>query len=318
MIVCGLCADNQCFISHQPQRFRQKNTRQFATDYICQTLHPILKTELSNKKQIKMTTKIIYYLLFSTGIIFACNSNNMQNNQKNTKSENTLIGKWVRIGQIGPVGFEFKDSGFVEGDFGNDQTVDLISRYELSGDTIKFIDKEGHLCEGYGQYKVYQTDYYVSFDLIDDDCSGRIKTTMGFWTRPDFNVFLKTLDDEILKSPAPDLYLSRARIYLATGMTKLAKDDFDKYLLTDTIDARVYVNRAGTRFPEDLNGVVLDCNKAISLDPKNKNAYFLRGLARYELGEKEQGCEDFSKAVELGFSVLRIAEQERCGDFWEK
>jgi tetratricopeptide (TPR) repeat protein len=265
-----------------------------------------------------MKTKLIFYILLSTGVSFACNSNKKQNFQTITKSENTLIGKWVRIGQIGPVGFEFKDNGLVEGDFGNDQTVDLISRYELSGDTIKFIDIEGNMCEGYGQYKVYQTDYYVSFDLIDDGCSGRIKTTMGFWTRPDFNDFLKTLDDEISKSPESELYLNRARIYLATGMTKLAKDDFDKYLLTDTLDARVFVNRAGTRFPEDLNGVVFDCNKAISLDPNNKNAYFLRGLARYELGEKEQGCEDFSKAIELGFSVLRIAEQEKCGDFWDK
>jgi tetratricopeptide (TPR) repeat protein len=174
------------------------------------------------------------------------------------------------------------------------------------------------MCQDIGQYKVYQTKYYVSFDLIDDDCGGRIKTTMGFWTKPNFNDFLKTLDDEIAKSPNPDLYLSRARIYLATGMTNKAKDDFDNYLLTDTLDARVYINRAGTRFPNDLIGVVSDCNKAISLEPDNKNAYFLRGLARYELGEKEQGCEDFSKAIELGFSVLRIAEQEKCIDFWDK
>lgn len=265
-----------------------------------------------------MKTKLIFLILLLTGVSFACNSNKKQNNHTITKSENTLIGKWVRIGQLGPVGFEFKDNGLVEGDFGNDQTVDLISRYELSGDTIKFIDKEGHMCEGYGLYKVYQTDYYVSFDLIDDDCGGRIKTTMGFWTRPDFNDFLKTLGDEISKSPEPELYLNRARIYLATGMTKLAKNDFDKYLLTDTLDARVYLNRAGTRFPEDLNGAVSDCNIAISLDPNNKNAYFLRGLVRYESGEKEQGCEDFSKAIELGFSILRIAEQEKCGDFWDK
>jgi tetratricopeptide (TPR) repeat protein len=141
---------------------------------------------------------------------------------------------------------------------------------------------------------------------------------MGFWTKPDFNDFLKTLDDEISVSPEPELFLNRARIYLATGMTKLAKDDFDKYLSTDTLDGKVYVNRAGTRFPNDLNGVVLDCNKAISLDPNNKNAYFLRGLARYDLGEKEQGCEDFSKAIELGFSILRIAEQEKCVEYWNK
>jgi len=65
-------------------------------------------------------------------------------------------------------------------------------------------------------------------------------------------------------------------------------------------------------------GVVADCNKAISLEPNNKNAYFIRGLARYELGEKEQGCEDFNKAIELGFSILRIAEQERCIDYWNQ
>lgn len=265
-----------------------------------------------------MKTNLIFLILLSTGILFACNSNNPRDNQTTTKSENTLIGKWVRIGQAGPIGFEFKDNGLVEGDFGNDQTVDIIAEYELSGDTITFIDKEGQMCEGNGKYKVYQTDYYVSFDLVDDNCSGRIQTTMGFWTRPDFNDLLATLDEEISESPEPELYLDRARIYLATGMTKLAKDDFDNYLLTDTVDARVYVNRAGTRFPDDLAGVVHDCNKAILLDPNNKNAYFLRGLARYELGEKEQGCEDFNKAIDLGFSVLRIAEQEKCIDYWDK
>jgi hypothetical protein len=36
------------------------------------------------------------------------------------------------------------------------------------------------------------------------------------------------------------------------------------------------------------------------------------------LGEKEQACEDFSKAIELGFSVLRVAEQEICFDYWKK
>ncbi|MDP3445513.1 MAG: tetratricopeptide repeat protein [Ignavibacteria bacterium] len=263
-----------------------------------------------------MKTKLIYLILL-IAIFCSCNSNKKQDKQVITKPDITLIGKWVRIGQTGPIGFEFKENGLVEGDFGNDQTVDVVAKYELSGDTIKFIDEEGKMCQGIGQYKVYQTKYYVSFDLIDDDCGGRIKTTMGFWTKPNFEDFIKTLDDEIEKSPNAELYLNRARIYLAMGMTNKAKVDFDNYLVSDTLDARVYVNRAGTRFPNDLSGVVADCNKAISLAPDNKNAYFLRGLARYELGEKEQGCEDFNKAIELGFSVLRIAEQEKCIDYWK-
>jgi tetratricopeptide (TPR) repeat protein len=263
-----------------------------------------------------MTTKLIY-LIFMIVFFCSCNSNKKKDKQVIEELCNTIVGKWVRIGHTGPISFDFKENGLVEGDFGNDQTIDIVTKYELTGDTIKFIDKEGKMCEGIGRYKVNQTKYYVSFDLIDDDCGGRIKTTMGFWTKPNFNDFIKTLDEEIANSPSSQLYLSRARIHLATGMTNKAKDDFDNYLLTDTLDARVYVNRAGTRFPDDLNGVVYDCNKAILLDPNNKNAYFLRGLARYELGEKEQGCEDFSKAIELGFSVLRIAEQEKCINFWD-
>lgn len=264
-----------------------------------------------------MTTKLIY-LTLSIVFICSCSSNKKQDTQVAENNNNSIVGKWVRIGQMGPISFDFKENGLVEGDFGNDQTVDIIADYELSGDTITFTDKEGNMCQGIGKYKVYQTKYYVSFDLIEDECGGRIKTTMGFWTKPNFNDFIKSLDEEIAVSPSPESYLSRARIYLATGMINKAKDDFDSYLLTDTLDARVYINRAGTKFPNDLKGVIADCNRAISLDPNNKNAFFLRGLARYELGEKELGCEDFSKAIELGFSVLRIAEQEKCIKFWDK
>ena len=257
------------------------------------------------------------YLIFMIVLFFSCYSCKQQDKQVSNPPDQTLSGKWVRMGQMGAISFNFREDGMVEGDFGNDQVIDVISKYEISDDTIKFIDEEGQMCEGYGLYRVFLTDQYVSFDLIDDECGGRISTTMGFWTRPEFNDFIQTIDEEIAKSPAPELYLTRARIYLATGMTQEAKADFDTYLLTDTLDARVYLNRAGTRFPNDLEGVVMDCTKALSLDPGDKNAYFLRGLARYELGEHEQACEDFSQAIALGFSILRIAEQERCREYWD-
>ena len=257
-------------------------------------------------------------LIFAIGFFYACNPIKKQTTPTSAQPDNTLTGKWVRIGQTGPICLNFKEDGLVEGDVGNNQTIDVISKYELAGDTIKFIDIDGQMCQGYGQYKVYQTDYYISLDLIDDECGGRIKSTMGFWTKPNYEDFIETLEKKISESPKPEFYLNRARIYLATGNVKRAKDDFDTYILSDTLNARAYTNRAGTRFPDDLQGVVLDCNRAILLEPNNKNAYFLRGLARYELGEKEQGCEDFTKAIELGFSVLRIAEQEKCIGFWEK
>ena len=51
---------------------------------------------------------------------------------------------------------------------------------------------------------------------------------------------------------------------------------------------------------------------------QDKEGLISLGLARYELGEKEQACEDFRKAIELGFSVLRVAEQQRCPEFWDE
>lgn len=67
-----------------------------------------------------------------------------------------------------------------------------------------------------------------------------------------------------------------------------------------------------------MEGAVYDCNNAIALEPDNKNAFFLRGLALYELGEKEKACEDFNRAIELGFSILRIAEEHRCSEYWDQ
>ena len=261
-----------------------------------------------------MKAKLILLVIFAFGYLSGFN----QSREGVAKAENSVLGQWVRIGQTGPVRFNFKENGIIEGDFGNDKTIDIVSEYKIINDTIIFQDKEGVMCPENGSYTVYMNDYYLALDLVDDNCNGRIKTTMGFWTRPNFNELRKELDNKISNSPNTDMYLNRARLYMAIGNSQKARSDFDIYLESNTTNSRVYINRAGTRFPDDMEGVVLDCNKAIDIDAGNKNAYFLRGLALYQLGEKKQACEDFSKAIELGFSILRIAEQEKCIEFWKE
>jgi tetratricopeptide (TPR) repeat protein len=262
-----------------------------------------------------MKTKLI---LLTTILAVTVLTNCNQSEQKTGKRTNSLQGKWVRIGHTGPIALEFKKDGTAEIDFGNDQTTDVTTEFEVRNDTVFFNDKKGKMCRETGSYKIYRNNYYIAFDLIEDNCNGRIKSTMGFWTRPDFNMNLKKLDGEILNTEEPLLHLNRARIYMALGKSKQAKSDLDIYLEHNKTDARAYINRAGTRFPDDMEGVLSDCDKAIQLEPTNKNAYFLRGLALYELGEKEEACKNFSKAIELGFSILRIAEYDKCAEYWEK
>lgn len=257
------------------------------------------------KMRIKLGSLIT--LIFLTGTISA---------QK--KYSSMLDGKWVRMSQTGPVTLEFKQDGMVAVDFGNDQNVDVVTEYYINKDTIKFIDNEGAMCLEPGVYKFQKNDYYLSFDLIDDMCNGRTKMTMGFWTKLNFEELLEDLSQKISEIQNSELNLTRARIYLALGKSTTARLDLDLYLKENPDDVRALINRAGTRFPADMNGVLEDCNQAIALEPVNKNAFFLRGLAFYELGQKEKACDDFSRAIELGFSILRIAEDYRCSEYWEK
>ncbi len=186
------------------------------------------------------------------------------------------------------------------------------------GDTISFRDIKGEICPEAGKYRIFIRDEYVAFDMLEDACGGRIKNTNGYWTRPDYQEKLKALDEKIGDDPDPGFLLTRARIYLSISQSKNAKADLDQYIQQDSTNARAFINRAATCFPKDMEGALADCNKAIGLEPDNKNAWFLRGLALYELGRKEEACADFAIAIELGFDILRIAEQEKCKEFWEE
>lgn len=256
----------------------------------------------------KTTIQLLIFSFLFCGIVNA--------QQKNTSGE--LQGKWVKMGHSGSVALKFKPNGTAEVDFGNDQNVDVVTGFETDENTIRYIDKEGAMCHEPGVYRFEKNDYYLSFDLVDDMCNGRIKMTMGCWTKPNFEELIAELSQKIAATENPELNLDRARIYLALGKSQEAKADLDVFLEQNPNNARALINRAGTQFPMDMEGAVSDCNKAIALEPENKNAWFLRGLAHYELGHKEQACEDFSKAIDLGFSILRIAEEQRCAEFWEK
>ncbi len=234
----------------------------------------------------------------------------------NAQPEN-IEGEWIRLGHSGPIHMNFRENGTVEGDLNNDQQLDLIDSYRLQNDTIIFKDIEIQQCAGTGKYKIFQSPYYLAFDLINDDCGGRIKTMMGFWVKPEFKGILDSLNNLIVKEKKPVDYLMRGRMFMALGISEKAKADFDIYLKSYPNDARALINRAGTRFPNDLQGIIEDCSKAIRINQNAKNAWFLRGLALYSLGKKEEACENFSKAIELGFNVLKIAEKDKCEAFWE-
>lgn len=256
-------------------------------------------------------------VLFTFGCIEKrTNKNTTDTIEIKMPSDTTVLGVWLHMSPIGPMKIYFKENGVVEIDLGDDNSVDVVSSYSIKSDTIEFVDDDGKSCPLPGVYKMYHRGYTVSFDVLDDVCNGRIKTTSGFWVRPNHKEQISELSSLIEKTGDIEFVLHRGRMYLALGRSELAKNDFDSYLEKDSTNAKVYIHRAATRFPHGYKGIVYDCSKAIALNPTDKNAFFLRGLGYYGLGEKQKGCDDFQKSIDLGFEILKEAEYDKCKDYW--
>ena len=268
-----------------------------------------------------MKTIKLLLIVFTIISFYNCkettNKPNLETSLKIVKpNDSSIIGVWKHMSPNGPVKINFKENGVVETDLGDDNTVDVISNYVVKADTIEFFDKDGKSCPNSGIYKVYNRGYTVAFDVLDDLCNGRIKSTSGFWVRPNHMEQISQLNTIIEKTNDIEFILHRGRMYLALTNYKLAKKDFNTYIKKDSSDAKVFINRAATRFPSGFKGIVYDCNKAIALDSTDKNAYFLRGIAYYGLDEKQKGCDDFQKSIDLGFEILKEAEYNKCKEYW--
>ena len=64
----------------------------------------------------------------------------------------------------------------------------------------------------------------------------------------------------------------------------------------------------------DYRGAIQDFNKALELDPIgfDQEAYYGRGASKINLGQKDSGCLDMSKAGELGYSEAYEIIKEYC------
>ena len=62
----------------------------------------------------------------------------------------------------------------------------------------------------------------------------------------------------------------------------------------------------------DKKGAISDFSYAIQLDPNSSEAYYLRGLTKIALGQKNAGCLDLRKAGDLGYEKAFKAIAKSC------
>ena len=198
-------------------------------------------------------------------------------------------------------------------DLGNDGSIEQALSFQVVGDTIFVENTHEEACVEKAIYKFVRTDHYVSFELLDGFCFQSFQTLKGYWTRPNY----KELLCELIKSKKSQIdsiqnHLECARIYVATNSSILAKANLDLYLEAYPNDIMALLDRAQAKLSFDLNGVIIDANKALNIDYTNQKAWYLKGLAQYNSGLEAEGCADIDTAIEYGLKSLRHFEEKRC------
>jgi len=153
--------------------------------------------------------------------------------------------------------------------------------------------------------------------------SGDSKVTKGNYTGAIAD-YTKAIE---LKPDFADAYYNRGKNKFSLQDYRGAIADYTKYLEFKKLDAKTYHKGSLKAYiqvtPADAyywrgysksnlknyTGAIADYTKAIELKPVHvSNSYLERGRAKLELGQKDSGCLDLSKAGELGngFAYLLI------------
>ena len=164
-------------------------------------------------------------------ILMCVGFSNSHKQQDKFEVQERLMGKWVRNGITGPIALIFKKDAKVDVDFGNDGSVDVSSIYRISDEKITFIDENDAMCHEPGKYRIVDVNkYYLTIDMDQDNCGGRIKSTIGHWTKSNSKDLIKELSAKLANEPKPDLLLTRSRVFLALGERSEATADLDSYI----------------------------------------------------------------------------------------
>lgn len=185
----------------------------------------------------------------------------------------------------------------------------------LIADSLKIHDDRLTLLKGnclfkLGAYKLAIPALESSLTLYPDSSSLILALGISNFKSINYNNSIKYLNQYIDLDPESITgitYLARSYFSMDSlnlcinayeNLFELASDigkkDRDNYLASLIIRAKNYVAK------RDFASAINDYTKILSIDPKNPNAYYDRGLLNLKFGRTYEGCEDLGKAFENG------------------
>jgi tetratricopeptide (TPR) repeat protein len=114
-------------------------------------------------------------------------------------------------------------------------------------------------------------------------------------------------------------YFNRANEFVAIGLFENAIDDYSRAIALNPVNVKYYFLRAELKAGAGkFLSAAADYTKLISIEPKNGNAYYNRGICYANIALKNNACDDFNQAGELGFFEAYEIIKKYCENEEEK
>lgn len=124
-----------------------------------------------------------------------------------------------------------------------------------------------------------------------------------------FNDFSESIQ---VNSNNPYAYNNRAVLFLASGKIDEAMEDLNTAIAQRSDYADAYSNRGSAKGMRMDIKAIDDHNKAVSLAPNEGKYYYNRGAYYLQFGDKNKGCFDVQKALQLGVQKTNPMIDQIC------
>lgn len=171
------------------------------------------------------------------------------------------------------------------------------------------------------QLKYNVKDYEGALSDLNKSIELNPELFISYYNRANVKLKLNNLNGSIADcNKSLEIIPNFVLAYNIRGLAKMklednngAINDFNKSIEIDNNFASAYGGRGLAKANlKDIDGAINDFDIAIQIEPKNELFYISRGGINFFSGNKDEGCQDFQKAKELGFSDAQILINKFC------
>jgi len=148
--------------------------------------------------------------------------------------------------------------------------------------------------------------------LFLQNCTAQEKQQSPLENQKKLEQKLQSLQTQITQKPDDGSFLLQ-RAYILDSLQNYleALHDVNNFLEKNPKNVQAYQLRGRLKVKlDDVSGAINDFNKVILLDKDNGEAYFQRALIRLQSGDKSGACREFEKAKKLKY--------KQADEYWQK